>query len=50
HLDRHGTVDGYLKVKRLLADRVVEGGLLIVNLDDPVTASLAGIGRVTTIG
>ncbi|MFM8998333.1 MAG: Mur ligase family protein, partial [Candidatus Limnocylindrus sp.] len=50
HLDRHGTVDGYRKVKRLLADRVVEGGLLIVNLDDPVTASLAGIGRVTTIG
>ena len=50
HLDRHGTVDGYRKVKRILADRVADGGLLIVNLDDPVTASLAGIGRVTTIG
>ncbi len=50
HLDRHGTVDGYRKVKRILADRVVDGGLLIVNLDDPVTAALAGIGRVTTIG
>ena len=50
HLDRHGTVDGYRKVKRILADRVAEGGLLIVNLDDPVTASLVGIGRVTTIG
>jgi len=50
HLDRHGTVDGYRKVKRILADRVVDDGLLIVNLDDPVTAGLAGIGRVTTIG
>ena len=50
HLDRHGSIDGYRKVKRILADRVADGGQLIVNLDDPVSASLAAIGRVTTIG
>jgi hypothetical protein len=50
HLDRHGSVEGYRKVKRLLADRVDSDGVLIVNLDDPVTASLAGIGRVSTVG
>lgn len=50
HLDRHGSVEGYRKVKRLLADRVDSDGVLIVNLDDPVTAGLAGIGRVTTVG
>ena len=50
HLDRHGSVEGYRKVKRLLADRVDSDGFLIVNLDDPVTAGLAGIGRVATVG
>ena len=50
HLDRHGSVEGYRKVKRLLADRVDPDGILIVNLDDPVTAGLAGIGRVATVG
>lgn len=50
HLDRHGSVEGYRKVKRLLADRVHPDGVLIVNLDDPVTAGLAGIGRVATLG
>ena len=50
HLDRHGSVEGYRKVKRLLADRVDSDGVLIVNLDDPVAAGLAGIGRVSTVG
>ena len=50
HLDRHGSVEAYRRVKRLLADRVVDDGLLIVNLDDPASAALAGIGRVTTVG
>jgi UDP-N-acetylmuramoylalanine--D-glutamate ligase len=50
HLDRHGTVERYRAVKRLLAARVADDGVLIVNLDDPVTAGLAGEGRVTTIG
>lgn len=50
HLDRHRTVDAYRKVKRMLADLVADSGILIVNLDDPVSASLAALGRVTTIG
>jgi UDP-N-acetylmuramoylalanine--D-glutamate ligase len=49
HLDRHGSVEGYRRVKHLLADRVAETGALVVNLDDPVTASYAGEGRVETI-
>lgn len=50
HLDRHGSVERYRAVKRLLAARVAADGVLIVNIDDPVTAALAGEGRVTTIG
>lgn len=50
HLDRHGSVERYRAVKRLLADHVAADGTLVVNLDDPVAASLAGEGRVATIG
>jgi UDP-N-acetylmuramoylalanine--D-glutamate ligase len=49
HLDRHGSVEGYRRVKHLLAERVKSDGTLIVNLDDPVTAAYAGEGRVETI-
>ncbi|MFM8915853.1 MAG: UDP-N-acetylmuramoyl-L-alanine--D-glutamate ligase [Candidatus Limnocylindrus sp.] len=50
HLDRHGSVSAYRSVKRLLADRIADDGVLVVNLDDPVVASYAGIGRVETVG
>jgi len=50
HLDRHGSVSAYRSVKRLLADRIAEDGVMIVNLDDPVVAAYAGIGRVETVG
>ena len=50
HLDRHGSIEGYRRVKRRLADLVDPEGSLVVNLDDPVTAGLAGLGRVTTVG
>jgi len=49
HLDRHGSVEGYRRVKHLLAERVKSDGTLIVNLDDPVAAAYAGEGRVETI-
>jgi UDP-N-acetylmuramoylalanine--D-glutamate ligase len=50
HLDRHGSVGAYRSVKRLLADRIADNGVMVVNLDDPVVAAYAGIGRVETIG
>jgi len=50
HLDRHGTVGAYRAVKRLLAERISDDGVMVVNLDDPVVAAFAGIGRVETVG
>jgi UDP-N-acetylmuramoylalanine--D-glutamate ligase len=50
HLDRHGSVGAYRSVKRLLADRIADDGVMVVNLDDPVVAAYAGIGRVETVG
>ena len=44
HLDRHGSVPAYRRVKRLLAERVDPDGALVLNLDDPVVAAYAGLG------
>jgi UDP-N-acetylmuramoylalanine--D-glutamate ligase len=37
HLDRHGTLEAYRKVKRRLAELVPQDGALILNAEDPVT-------------
>jgi UDP-N-acetylmuramoylalanine--D-glutamate ligase len=39
HLDRHGTLAAYQRVKRRLAELVDPDGALVVNLDDPVVAT-----------
>ena len=44
HLDRHGSVEGYRRVKRRLAELVDPNGALVINLDDPVVAGYAGLG------
>jgi len=49
HLDRHGSLDGYRRVKRRLAELVDPDGALILNAEDPVVASYAGLGRARTI-
>ena len=49
HLDRHGSLDGYRRVKRRLAELVDPDGALILNAEDPVVASYAGLGGVRTI-
>ncbi len=36
HLDRHGSLDAYRKVKRRLAELVDPRGALVINADDPV--------------
>ena len=49
HLDRHGSVDGYRRVKRRLAELVDPAGALVINAEDPVVAGYAGLGGVRTI-
>jgi UDP-N-acetylmuramoylalanine--D-glutamate ligase len=41
HLDRHGSLEAYRRVKRILADLVPADGRLVLNTDDPVVASYA---------
>ena len=38
HLDRHGSLDAYRRVKRRLAELVDPAGALVLNLDDPIVA------------
>ena len=38
HLDRHGSLEAYRRVKRRLAELVDPAGALVINLDDPVVA------------
>lgn len=40
HLDYHKTMDGYLKAKIRLFDRLKEGGLAVLNNDDKVISEL----------
>jgi UDP-N-acetylmuramoylalanine--D-glutamate ligase len=49
HLDRHGSLEGYRRVKRRLAELVDPAGALILNAEDPVVASYAGLGGVPTV-
>ena len=49
HLDRHGSLEGYRRVKRRLAELVDPDGAVILNGDDPVVAAYAGVGRAQTI-
>jgi UDP-N-acetylmuramoylalanine--D-glutamate ligase len=50
HLDRHGSLDAYRRVKRRLADLVDPSGALVLNLEDRVTASYAEGARARVIG
>ncbi len=39
HLDRHGSLEGYRRAKRRLAELVDPDGALVLNAEDPVVAS-----------
>jgi UDP-N-acetylmuramoylalanine--D-glutamate ligase len=41
HLDRHGTVEAYRRVKARLGELLPQGGILVWNADDPVVSALA---------
>ena len=49
HLDRHGSLEAYRRVKRRLAELVDPDGALVLNADDPVVASYAGLGTAPAI-
>ena len=49
HLDRHGSLEGYRRAKRRLAELVDPAGALVLNADDPVVAAYADAGRARII-
>ncbi len=49
HLDRHGSLEGYRRVKRRLAELVDPTGALVLNAEDPIVAGYAGPEGVRTI-
>jgi UDP-N-acetylmuramoylalanine--D-glutamate ligase len=49
HLDRHGTVDAYRRVKRRLAELVDPDGAVVLNIEDPVVGGYAGLGTAPVV-
>jgi UDP-N-acetylmuramoylalanine--D-glutamate ligase len=49
HLDRHGTLEAYRRVKRRLAELVDPDGALVLNAEDPVVAAYAGLGGAPSV-
>lgn len=49
HLDRHGSLAAYRRVKRRLAELVDPDGALVLNAEDPVVAAYAGLGSVPAV-
>ncbi len=49
HLDRHGTLEAYRRVKRRLAELVDPDGALVLNLEDPVVGAYAGLGTAPVV-
>jgi UDP-N-acetylmuramoylalanine--D-glutamate ligase len=49
HLDRHGSLEAYRKVKRRLAELVDPDGALVLNTDDPVVSEYASLGTAAVV-
>ena len=49
HLDRHGSLEGYRRAKRRLAELVDPDGALVLNGDDPVVTAYAGLGTAPSV-
>ena len=49
HLDRHGSVEAYRRVKRRLAELVDPDGALVLNIQDPVVGGYAGLGLAPAV-
>jgi UDP-N-acetylmuramoylalanine--D-glutamate ligase len=49
HIDRHGSLERYRRVKRRLAELVDPDGALVLNAEDPVVAGYAGLRGVPSV-
>ena len=49
HLDRHGSLEAYRRVKRRLAELVDPDGALVLNMDDPVVSQYASLGTAAVV-
>jgi UDP-N-acetylmuramoylalanine--D-glutamate ligase len=49
HLDRHGSLEAYRKVKRRLAELVDPAGALVLNADDPVVSEYTSLGTARAV-
>lgn len=49
HLDRHGSLAAYRRVKRRLAELVDPDGALVLNAEDPVVTGYAGLGIAPSV-
>ena len=49
HLDRHGSLEAYRRVKRRLSELVDPDGSLVLNAEDPVVAAYAGLGTAPSV-
>jgi UDP-N-acetylmuramoylalanine--D-glutamate ligase len=49
HLDRHGSLEAYRRVKRRLSELVDPHGALVLNGEDPVVAAYAGLGTAPAV-
>lgn len=49
HLDRHGSLEAYRRVKRILAERVDPRGALVLNAEDPIVAAYADLGTARPV-
>jgi UDP-N-acetylmuramoylalanine--D-glutamate ligase len=49
HLDRHGSLEGYRRAKRRLAELVDPDGALVLNADDPVVSAYAGLAGARSV-
>ena len=49
HLDRHGSIEGYRRAKRRLAELVDPDGALVLNAEDPVVGGYAGLGVAPSV-
>jgi UDP-N-acetylmuramoylalanine--D-glutamate ligase len=49
HIDRHGSLEGYRRVKRRLAELVDPDGALVLNAEDPVVAGYAGLRGMPSV-
>ncbi len=49
HLDRHGSLAAYRRVKRRLAELVDPAGALVLNADDPTVTAYAGLGTAPAV-